>query len=178
MSAPSFRTKTGACHIYEDRLVLTRTGPRGQLADRMVSAPTRRAAPGRSPRRILGLYLALAGYCAWVGVRTLRMPGGARTVLGGAILLLAAWLLYNVVRSRDLTADMEIPVADIREITAHPARRPATRPYLTVHYGAPGGRAVRRLILLPGLAQGGGPDDLSIAMGMLRQAGLPVRSAV
>jgi hypothetical protein len=136
-----FRTKTGFCTLEEDRLVLTREGVRGVVAEGVV---------GSSVARPLIIYGLLAVLLASLGAR-LVLQGQH---LEGGLLWAALLLGRAVFRSRSLSATPQLALASIQRVEPVRPRPPFTRGYFVVHF-TEGGVARRRLIMLPGVASGG-----------------------
>jgi hypothetical protein len=141
----AFRTKTGACTIEHDRIVLARTGPRGAVARMLI---------GSSIRRTLVIYIVLAAVSFVSG---LTLVFAEQRMAGGTVFLYGLLLLTGIVRSRGLSAVSEIPIAAIQRIEGHPPRPPLTRGYFVVYYTAEG-KQFKRLIMLPGSLSGGGAE--------------------
>ena len=154
----SFRTKTGICTVTSDRIVLTREGARGALAEMLV---------GNSIGRILVIYGALGTAALAYGVWSL-LRGDA--VTGAFFGLIGAFFLWNVVASRGNSAAPVIERAAIRSVEAHPPRRPATRGYFNVWFEEDG-KVRKRIIMLPGSLENGSAE-YERAEAVMREAGL------
>jgi hypothetical protein len=150
--ARSFRTKTGRCVVYDDRIELEREGARGALASAVV---------GTSVQRILAIYgIAALGFAFC----SLRGALQGDYVTAGLFGLLSAYLVRGIVRSRGLSATNRLIRRDISRIEAHPPKPPVARGHFVVHF-VENGRALRRMVILPGVAQGGNAEyDLAVAL--------------
>ena len=155
---PTFRTKTGVCTIAPDRLVLSRIGKRGALAEMLV---------GRSVRRVLWIYSLVAIALAYLAVNSFR-NGDTAVALGLA--LISAVLIRGVLRSKNVSAVSEILIATVRDVEAHPPRAPLVRGYFVVTFEHLAGTS-RRLIILPGTLSGGAAE-YERATTLLRAAGM------
>jgi nitric oxide synthase oxygenase domain/subunit len=163
MSEPaSFRTKTGRCIVTPDSLQLEREGVRGAMAEAMF---------GKDKRRAVLIYVSIVIVLIWTAAMSWRTGDLVGTVLWAG---LAVLVLRTVARGRDLSAKAELARAATRRIEVVPGRRGLTRSHLIVHFEEDGDPA-RRLILLPGVLQGG-PAELDRAVSTLRAAGWPVES--
>lgn len=154
----TFRTKTGACIVLEDRLLLARDGARGALAEALF---------GDSIVRILAMYLVLAIWCAGTCV-SLALAGD--WVIAWIPGVIAVFLFVHVARSRDLSASNVIPFSAIHEIESKPGTTGATRPRFVVHFDE-NGRRKRRFIMLPGVLEDGQAEFLR-AKAILASRGL------
>jgi len=154
----SFRTKTGTCTVEGGRLVVERQGVRGAAANAVV---------GVSARRVLVIYLATSAVLTYFGVQLWRQ---GRPLAGGLFCGCAVFLAVMVLRSRNLSAVPEIPLADIVKVVPHAPRRPLTRGYFEVQFKQ--GEAVKtRLVILPGTLDGG-VEEYEKALKVLTEAGL------
>lgn len=155
-----FRTKTGTCTITSESIILTREGPRGAAAQALHGR-------GGSINRTLILYSLIGLGAVGFGFRSLM----AGDTFGGVLLLaMGLYFLVNVIASRNNSAAPVIERSAIRSVTAHPPRPPATRGYFTVLFDE-GGKTRKRLIILPGLVEGGG-EEYKKAEAMMKIAGL------
>lgn len=157
----AFRTKTGTCSLADGRIVLSRTGARGALANSLV---------GSSVHRILAIYTALALITLYLGTRAII---ASQPIFGGILVGMALLLVRGIWRSRGLSAASEIEFASVTSIEPHSPVPPLTRGYFVVHFKV-GDKAFRRLIILPGIAEGG-VAEFAKATSALRDAGLPLR---
>lgn len=158
-SAPSFRTKTGTCVIHADRLVLERSGPRGALANALF---------GHSVLRGQIFYGVMVVLLAMLAVLDAIQGDAAQA---GLFLVLAVFLVRGILKSRGLSATPVIVRAAITRIEARPPMAPVTRGHFIVHF-TENGRALRRLLILPGVLDGGAAE-YARAIDLLRQEGLP-----
>ena len=158
---PTFKTKTGVCTVTPEYIVLTREGLRGQSAEALMGR-------GSLGKRLL-LYALLGFALSAIGIYALT-----ENRFGDAVIPLAGglFLIVQAYRSRNNSATPVIPRADIRAITATSPKPPATRGYFTVQFDD-NGRARDRLIILPGVLEGGSAE-FDTAKQVLHDAGLTV----
>jgi len=153
-----FRTKTGLCTITDDRIVLTRGGVRGAVAEVTV---------GRSIWRPLITYGVLGAALLAFGVTRLAvreyLPGVVFCGFGGVF-------LCSVITSRNNSATPVILRSTIRGIVARPPRPPIVRGHFIVTFDE-GGKERRRFILLPGTGSGG-REEYAKAVQVMTAAGL------
>jgi hypothetical protein len=152
----SFRTKTGRCVVHDDRIELERSGARGALASTLV---------GTSVNRILVVYGVVALGFAVVGVRGALQGEYALAVSFG---FAAAYFVRGIVRSRGLSTANVLVRSAISRIELHAPKPPVARGHFIVHFIDKGQR-LRRLILLPGVAEGG--TEYASAVALLRSEG-------
>jgi hypothetical protein len=158
---PTFRTKTGICTITPEQIVLTREGVRGRSAEALLGSG--------SIGGLLILYAVSGLSLLGIGIRYL-----SREKYGDAAVPIAmgAFLLVSAIRSRNNTAAPVIPRDQIQSITATKPIPPATRGYFKVQF-LQGSRSVTRLIILPGVLDGG-QAEFDKAMEVFRGSGLTV----
>jgi len=158
MTDSTFRTKTGTCCILPDRILIRREGVSGFLANMISGNSVIRTLFVNS---IISLSLVcLAGYLVVNGQISI------------AILpfVIALFLLYGTIKSRDFSAIPEIPRDAIETIEAHEPRPGATRGYFLVHFRL-GESVKKRIIILPG-SMSGGSTEFKRALDLLRNHGL------
>lgn len=140
MSKPkSFRTKTGYCHILDDRLVLTRTGTVGKLADVVVGK--------NSIYRILLTWAAtsvLSAYMAYNYYQAGNQP------LFTLFFIMAAYLLISIVASLNNSNSPVVLKDSIISVELNKGLPGFTRARFIVTYKDEKGRKLKRLILLKG----------------------------
>lgn len=115
------------------------------------------------------------GTCSLDGGRILLDRSGARgavakAVVGAFNLAVALFLIHIVWRSRGLSAASDISFAAVTSIESHAPVPPLTRGYFVVQF-EDGEKALRRMIILPGVAEGGSAEYAK-AVEALRQAGI------
>src|SRR4051812_2432205 len=133
-----FKTKTGYCHILQDKLVLTRDGVIGNLSKLTMGNKIAR------PLIIYGLISVGFFYIAFKDFTNGQKPEGFFFVLCGLFLSLA------VFRSINNTATPVIEREKIKEIKFKKAIPGLTRAYFIVRFENERGQIKQRLIMLPG----------------------------
>lgn len=154
----SFRTKTGSCTITPERIVLTREGVRGAVAERSF---------GSSIGNALVIYGVLGTAALVFGITSLV---SGDVVSGGFLCLVGTLLIWNVIANRNNSATPVIERSSIRGVEGHPPRPPVTRGYFAVWF-EDGGTVRKRLIMLPGSMENGN-EEYKRAETAMRKAGL------
>jgi hypothetical protein len=152
----TFKTKTGACVVSPDKLVLHREGTVGPVAKFMW---------GKSVFRGLVIYGILGLGALALGV-TLLVNG--HFVYGILVLITGAYLLWNVIASRNNSSAGLIERSTLRSVDVQPPNPPFTRGYFVIHF-LQKGRERKRLVMLPGLS--GGDDEYPKALAAMRKTG-------
>lgn len=134
----SFKTKTGYCHILPDKIVLTRNGIIGDMANLTV---------GKNSSRILLIYAALC-----VGLLYAAFNAIQNDVYGSAFIFIgiAAFLAYGIIRSSNHSATPVILIDSIKRIQFKDAGSGVPRAYFTIHFTDDNGKIKKRLIAMPG----------------------------
>ncbi len=154
-----FRTKTGFCHILNDKIVLTRDGVVGNIANAVV---------GKGITRILlinGVVSVGLLYSAYVDFMKgeLFLP-----VLYG---LLGGWLIYGVFSSLNNSATLAIERSTIIKVKFRKAIAGLTRSVFIVFFMDKNGKEKKRVIMLPG-SMTGGKEETGKAMNIMKEEGL------
>lgn len=137
-----FRTKTGFCHITDDRLILTRDGVTGNFSKVVV---------GNRITRILAIYGCLSIALLYFAYDSYAHGDRATTWLLG---FTALYLVYGIVKSRKYSATPIIERKDIQRVTYNGGIPGLTRPRFEVEFND-NGEWRKRLIMLPGTLSGG-----------------------
>lgn len=134
----SFKTKTGYCHILPDKMVLTRNGIIGDMANLTV---------GKNSSRILLIYATLS-----VGLLSVAFNAIQNDVYGSAFIFIgiAAFLVYGIIRSSNHSATPVIAINRIKRIQFKNAGSSVPRAYFTIHFTDDNGKMKKRLIAMPG----------------------------
>lgn len=158
---PMFRTKTGTCTIRDGRIVLERSNTRGKLAN---------ALGLNSVAQFLVVYailaLTLLGFAAHAFL-------AQKTFVGVFASVVALMLFRGIWKSRGLSAVPEIPIASVTSVESHAPVPPVTRGHFVVHFKQ-ANRSLRRLIILPGVAEGGSAE-FTKALAAFQAAGISVQ---
>jgi hypothetical protein len=144
--APTFRTKTGYCHILPDRIVLTRFGITGEVAQ---------AVTGNRIERYLIIYAAAAVIFCFFAMRSYKEGDTTRTIIGAVVSGLFAW---GVLSSMNNSATPVIMRNKIKEIKFKRGITGITRTRFLVYFTDENNRLKYRLILLPGSLSGGSAE--------------------
>lgn len=139
----TFKTKTGFCHLLPDRIVLTRDGIVGNVAEVTV---------GNNVTRVLVIYGLLAGGLLYFAHTQYAAGRLLPSVFFG---LFALYLMLGIVRSINNSAAPVIEKQKIREIRFKKAMPGLIRAHFVVHFEDEAGKVKKRLIMLPGSITGG-----------------------
>lgn len=154
-----FRTKTGFCHILPDKLVLTRNGIRGSVAQ---------VAVGNKMAQILVIYgVAVAGllYSSFLSYQNGFV---GRAVL---LLLVAGYFVFGIARSIHYSATPVIERKNIRKIVFKKAVPGLTLSRFEVFFENTNGKIKKRLIMLPG-SFSSGDDETKNALKLMQEEGM------
>ncbi|MEJ6793216.1 MAG: phosphoribosylaminoimidazolesuccinocarboxamide synthase [Lacinutrix sp.] len=139
----SFKTKTGYCHVLQDKIVLYRKGFIGDLAKL------------KSGEGIYGL-LAFRGVLAvFLFYMAFSKINNNHWVLFGVYFGIAIFLVYNIITSLNLSAASVIDFSKIIAVEFKPAKKLLTRSYFIVNFKQNNGKTKSRLIMLPGSLNNG-----------------------
>jgi hypothetical protein len=138
----TFRTKTGFCHVTNDKIILTRDGVIGNLSKVTV---------GDNVTRILIIYGLLSIGLIYFTYDSYAKGDMATTVFFG---LMGLYLIYGIVKSRNHSATPIIERKDIKSVTYNSGTSGLTRPRFEVEFND-NGQIKKRLIMLPGTLAGG-----------------------
>lgn len=142
-SEKKFKTKTGYCHILEDKIVLTRDGVIGDMAKLTV---------GNKIYRILIIYGLIS-----LGLIYLAFDKfNKHEHIGAALyLLIALYMSYGIINSLNNSATPIINRQSIQQIKFIKGIAGLTRARFVVNFVDNNGKAKKRLIMLPGSLTGG-----------------------
>ena len=154
-----FKTKTGFCHILEDKIVLTRDGIVGNIAE--ITA-------GNNITRILFIYGIVAILLIYSGYDNFKEKDW---LFFGVYILAGIYLIYNLFKSINLSATPIIERNKIKNVEFKPAKKFFTRSYFKVDFELNNGKIKRRLIMLPG-SLNDGTNETEKALGIMKSAGL------
>ena len=155
----TFKTKTGFCHITEDKIVLTRDGIIGNMAE---------LTTGNSIVRLLiiyGLIAALMIYNAYGDFKNENWLFFGLYLIGGI------YLTYTVFKSINLSATPIIERNKIKNVEFKSAKKNLTRSYFKINFEQNDGKIKSRLIMLPG-SLNDGANETEKAIGIMKNAGL------
>jgi hypothetical protein len=155
----TFKTKTGFCHILADKIVLTRDGVVGNVAD---------LTNGKSIYRILAIYGALAIFLFYFAFQRFENQEWFGMVMFGGI---GIYLIYNIIKSSNYSATPIIARNKIKNVDFKPAKKFLTRSYFKVDFEQNDGKIKSRLIMLPG-SLNDGTNETEKALGIMKNEGL------
>lgn len=158
MSEKVFKTKTGQCHILEDRIVLTREGFVGNVSD---------VVAGKTVNQMLIIYIFFLGYMLYQSYNLYVEGSSVRMIIR---LVIAALLLAVILKSINNSATPVIFRDKIKDVLFKQASK-LTRSYFVVTFQNDKGKLKKRLIMLPG-SLSGGTDETERALNIMRQEGL------
>jgi len=138
-----FKTKTGYCHILPDKIILTRDGVIGNIANVTV---------GKGMTRILVIYGALA---LWMFYTAYHESQAEQYFQFAFSIFLGLFLIYGITRSLNNSATPMILRNKIRNIKFIKGIEGITRSRFEVFFEDERGKVKRRMIMLPGSMTGG-----------------------
>ncbi len=134
----TFKTKTGFCHILPDKIILTRDGIIGNVAEVTV---------GNNISRILLIYGGLSAVLLYFAFENYQNQQIFQSVLLG---FLGLYLIYGIINSLNNSATPIIDRNKIRGIKFKKAIVGVTRSRFEVLFENENGKIKKRLIMLPG----------------------------
>ncbi len=155
-----FRTKSGECLVYEDRLVIERHGLRGAAAQSL---------QGNSKSRTMVVYGLVVALLVWLGWNSWSEGG---RIMPFYCWIFSAWLVFWLVRNRNFSMTPEILRSETTKIVGTRGVSALTRNRFAVQF-VRDGRPQQRFILMPGALQQGG-DEFDRAIAVLRERGWPL----
>lgn len=158
MNGKVFRTKTGQCHILDDRIVLTREGFAGNVSEIVV---------GNNISRSLIMYTVLVAYMFYKSYELYIEGATVRMVLH---LVVATLLSILIIKGINNSATPVIFRNKIRDVVFKDATG-LTRSYFIVTFENDKGKLKKRLIMLPGSLTGG-EEETPKALSIMRSEGL------
>lgn len=151
----TFRTKTGFCHVLPDRIVLTRYGIPGELAQ---------AVSGNSIERFLLIYAAAAVVFCFFALKSYAEGDTGRSIIGGTISVLFA---FGVLTSVNNSATPVIMRDKIKTVKFKRGITGFTRSRFLVYFTDENNRVKKRFIFLPGSFTDGS-DETAKALEVMR----------
>jgi hypothetical protein len=160
-SEKTFKTKTGYCHIFPDKIVLSRDGVAGTVAKVIV---------GNSITRILLIYGLIAAFLLYLAFDSYQDGQATIAVLQ---VLLSIYLLFSISRSLNNSAEPIIDRGRIQNIRLKKAVPGLTRSYFQVNFSDENGKTKKRLIMLPG-SLSNGKEETEKAIQIMKEENLLV----
>jgi hypothetical protein len=155
----TFKTKSGYCHVFADKIVLD---SKEQLAN-IDSIEVKHGRAG-----ILAVYMALIALLVYLSYKDF---GSAKNFEGCVSAVIAIFLCINVFLSRNNSATPLIYRNTIKRLNYIKSKPRATRAYFEVFFENKNGSARKRLIMLPG-SLSNGQDETEKALEIMRNENL------
>jgi hypothetical protein len=155
MEENKFRTKTGYCHILEDRILLTRDSIVGNISE---------IAVGNNISRILIIYAIISIFLFYFAFEYYREEKSASMVFN---VILGLFLVYSIKKSWNNSAASIIQRESIKEVKFMNAKYGATRSVFEIIFEDLDGKLKKRLILLPG-SLNNGPEETEKALAIMK----------
>jgi hypothetical protein len=153
-SEKKFRTKTGYCHILDDKIVLTRDGIIGNIAE---------VAAGGSIFQSFIIYGLISIGLIYVAIDNFIKQDYFIAII---FTLLTVYLIYGILSSLNNSATPVIERQSIKEIKFKKGIIGITRTRFEVYFKDTNGKIKKRLIMLPGSLTGG-TSETDIAYKMM-----------
>lgn len=134
----TFKTKTGFCHIFPDKIVLTRDGVVGNISKVTV---------GNNISRILIIYGGISFGLFYLAFDRFKSGQITEPIIFG---LLGIYLIYGIINSLNNSATPIIYREKIKDVKFKKAIIGLTRSRFEVLFEDENGKLKKRLIMLPG----------------------------
>jgi hypothetical protein len=154
-----FKTKTGFCHILTDKIVLTRDGIVGNVAE---------LTTGNNIYRILGIYGIMSVVLLYMAYTKIVKEDWIEFAICCGI---GIYLVYSLIKSINLSATPIIELNKIKNVEFKPAKKFLTRSYFKVDFEQNDGKIKSRLIMLPG-SLNDGTNETEKALEIMKNTGL------
>lgn len=155
MNRKVFKTKTGNCYVYDNRLEITRTGLIGILSKILV---------GDNIYRIMTINAVAALIFVMTGFNLFNHNEIGSSILSFAF---AALCVFSIVKSKNISAAPIIYRHAIRDIEFKKAVSGATRAYFIIHFTDKNGKEKKRIIMLPG-SMNNGAEETRVALEIMK----------
>lgn len=160
MQEKVFRTKSGYCHLLPDRIILTRSGVVGNLAETVVGS--------NSIYRVLILWLGIAVFSVVMGYDYYQQGNEPVATM---FFVITGYLLVSIIASRKNSATPVIMRDSIISVSLNKGLPGLTRARFIVTYKDEKDRELKRLILLKGTLKKN-KGEIEKAEEMMRAEGL------
>ncbi|PBQ34906.1 phosphoribosylaminoimidazolesuccinocarboxamide synthase [Sphingobacteriaceae bacterium] len=154
-----FITKTGFCHVFPDRIVLTRDGIMGSVAKVIV---------GNNIQKILLIYGGIACFLFYSSYDLYVNGQTGKAIFFG---LISVYLIYGIINSLNNSATPIIDRNKIKDVKLKKAIPGLTRSRFEIKFEDEDGKIKRRLIILSGLRIGG-TSETEKAIKIMREENL------
>jgi len=138
-----FKTKTGFCHVLPDKIVLTRDGIIGSVAN---------ATLGNNINRTLLIYGGITIGLFYFAFDSYKTGAVLHPIVCG---ILGLFLIYGIVNSLNNSATPTIERKSIKDVKLKKSIPGLTRSRFEVLFENENGKIMKRLIMLPGSMTGG-----------------------
>lgn len=152
----TFKTKTGFCHVLQDRIVLTRDGVVGIAA---------KATVGNRILRILLIYAAMTLGFFYFAIDANKNGQTLQSIL---FVLIGIYLAYSIVKSLNNSAKQIIYRQKIKEVRLIKSIKGLTRTRFEILFEDDNGKLKKRLIMLPS-SMTDGPNETVKAIKIMRE---------
>lgn len=153
-----FKTKTGFCHIFSDKIILTRDGIIGDIA---------KFSAGNNIARILIIYCLLSIFLFYQAYNSFLNGNVFISIFLG---IMGIYFVYNVLISLNNSATPVIERKNIKTIKFINGTNGITRSRFEVYFQN-NGKIKKRLILLPGSLSNGNSETQK-AVQLMKEEGL------
>ena len=154
-----FKTKTGFCHILEDKIVLTRDGIIGNVAKVTV---------GNNVVRILSIYGLISIGLFYFAYNSYQKGNKFEPIF---FIIIGIYLIYGILTSLNNSTEPIIDRRKIRSVKFKRAIKGLTRSRFEIKFEDNSGKIKKRLIMLPG-SLFGGYSETEIAVKIMAEEGL------
>ena len=154
-----FKTKTGFCHILTDKIVLTRDGIVGNVAE---------LTTGNYIYRILRIYGVMSIVLLYMAYTKIAKEDWIEFAVYCGI---GVYLLYSLIKSLNFSATPIIERNKIKNVEFKPAKKFLTRSYFKVNFEQNNGKIKSRLIMLPG-SLNDGTNETEKTLEIMKNTGL------
>ncbi|MCF6131915.1 phosphoribosylaminoimidazolesuccinocarboxamide synthase [Flavobacterium wongokense] len=154
-----FKTKTGFCHISQDKIILSRDGFAGNVSDVVV---------GNKISRILTIYGIISVFLIYTAYEDYNRGNNFSAIF---YFLLALLLIFGIWKSINNSAAPIIERANIKKVEFKKGIVGLTRSRFEILFEDNNGKTKKRLILLPG-SLNNGEEETKKALSIMKAEGL------
>jgi hypothetical protein len=138
-----FKTKTGYCHILQDKIVLTSDGIIGEVAN---------VTTGNKIARLFIIYGFISIGLLYTAFQNFSK---GRNIVALFFIVLAGLLIFTILKTLNNTTTPIIERNKIKKVEFKKSIFGMTRSYFVIHFEDDKGKIKQRLILLPGSLNNG-----------------------
>jgi hypothetical protein len=154
-----FKTKTGFCHILDDKIILTRDGIIGNVAKVTV---------GNGIVRILSIYGLIAIGLFYFAYNSYQKGNKFEPFF---FTIIGSYLIYGILTSYNNSAEPIIERGKIKSVKFKQAIKGLTRSRFEIKFEDNSGKIKKRLVMLPG-SLSNGDSESKIALKIMAEEGL------